>query len=176
MVPVTCACGSFPVRRRRVPDRCTLGTNPRKGCEIAGALDWFRADVDNPVTGEGPFGRIRIWPLMGGVTYTVGEQPVLVSFSVVAGPSFNSFDFKDEFLRRLPPGSQPDADIKTSFGVMPGVGVTWTVAPRVAIVGFGGYMWNEPAVVYTDQNGQVFQDRWKASAVVLTIGAVYSFF
>ena len=75
-----------------------------------------------------------------------------------------------------PPGSQPDADIKTSFGVMPGVGVTWTVAPRVAIVGFGGYMWNEPAVVYTDQNGQVFQDRWKASAVVLTIGAVYSFF
>jgi hypothetical protein len=151
--------------------------NPRKGWGVAGALNWFRADVDHPVTGDDTFAVIRIRPLMGGVAYTVGEQPVLVSFSIVAGPSFNSFKFDDEFIRTLPPGPvTPDLDIKTSFAVRPGVSVTWTVAPRVAIVGFGGYMWNEPDVVFTDQFGQEFRNQWKASAIVLSIGAVYSLF
>ena len=70
----------------------------------------------------------------------------------------------------------PDIDIETSFVVRPGVGLTWTLAPRVAIVGFGGYMWNRPGMVYRDQVGDDFRDEWKADAVVLNVGAVYSLF
>ncbi len=87
------------------------------------------------------------------VAYTIGEQPVLISFSVVAGPSFNDLDFDDDFLNSLPQGPRPDLDAKNSFAVRPGVGLTWTVAERVAIIGFGGYMFNRPDVVYHDVDG-----------------------
>ena len=149
--------------------------NPRKGWGIAGGLSWFRADVDNPVSG-GPLAKLRIRPLMGGVAYSIGEQPVLISFSAVAGPSFNDLDFDDDFLNTLPEGPRPELDAKNSFAVRPGVGITWTVASRVAIVGFGGYMFNRPDLVYRDASGQEYRDRWKADAIILSVGAVYSLF
>ena len=149
--------------------------NPRKGWGVAGGLSWFRADVDNPVSG-GPLAILRIRPLMGGVAYTIGEQPVLISFSVVAGPSFNDLDFDDDFLNTLPEGPRPELDAKNSFAARPGVGITWTVASRVAIVGFGGYMFNRPDVVYRDVSGQEYRNRWKADAIILSVGAVYSLF
>ena len=149
--------------------------NPRKGWGIAAGLSWFRANVDNPVS-DGPLAKLRIRPLMGGVAYTIGEQPVLISFSVVAGPSFNDLDFDDDFLNTLPEGPRPELDAKNSFAVRPGVGITWTIAPRVAIVGFGGYMFNRPDLVYRDASGQEYRDRWKADAIILSVGAVYSLF
>jgi hypothetical protein len=107
----------------------------------------------------------------------VGEQPILVSFSIVTGPSFNKLEFDDSFLRSLPPGSpQPELDASTSFALRPGVGVTWTVAPRVAVVGFGGYTVNRPDVFYRSPSGQEYRNRWKADAGLLSVGVVYSLF
>jgi hypothetical protein len=151
--------------------------NPRKGWGIAGGLSWFRADLDNPSGADGAFARLRVRPLMGGVAYTVGNQPVLVGFSVVTGPSFNDLDFDDDFVRTLPAGElTPELDIDNSFAVRPGVNVTVTVAPRVAIIGFGGYMFNRPGVIYRDSSGQEFRDRWKADAIIFSAGVVYSLF
>ena len=149
--------------------------NPKKGWGVAGGLSWFQANVENPI-GGGTLAKLRVRPLMGGVSYTIGEQPVLISFSVVAGPSFNSLEFDDDFLNRLPPGPQPSLDAKTSFVVRPGVGITWTVAPRVAIIGFGGYSINRPDLVYRDVNGIEYRNQWKADAILLSVGAVYSLF
>jgi hypothetical protein len=151
--------------------------NPKKGWGIAGGLSWFRAEIDNPAGGGGDFINLRVRPLMGGVAYTVGEQPVLVSFSIVAGPSFNKLEFDDDFLRSLPAGSaQPSLDADTSFAVRPGVSATWTLAPRVAVVGFGGYTINRPGVLYRSPSGDEFRNRWNADAVLLSIGMVYSLF
>ena len=151
--------------------------NPKRGWGVAGALNWFQADIDDPGNFQGDFVRIRIRPLMGGVAYTIGPDKLLTSFSIVAGPSFNSARFRDEFLNALPPGPvTPDIDIETSFVVRPGVSLTWTIAPRVAIVGFGGYMFNRPGIVYTDRFGTEFRNEWKADAIVLSVGAVYSLF
>jgi Outer membrane protein beta-barrel domain len=151
--------------------------NPKKGFGIAAALNWFRADVDNPSGATGDFARLRVRPLMGGVSYTVGNQPILVSFSAVTGPSFNDLDFRDEFLRTLPPGPfTPDLDIDNNWAYRVGVNVTYSIAPRVGIVGFGGYVWNRPDVIYRDQLGTEFRNPWKADAVVFSIGAVYSIF
>jgi hypothetical protein len=149
--------------------------NPKKGWGIAGGLSWFRANVDNPLSGD-QFLKLRVRPLMGGVAYTVGEQPVLISFSVVAGPSFNKLEFDEDFLNTLPAGPRPEIDAKTSFAVRPGVGLTWTVAPRVAIIGFAGYMFNRPDLVYRDMSGTEYRNRWKADAILLSVGAVYSLF
>jgi hypothetical protein len=150
--------------------------NPKKGWGVAAALNWFRADLDNPSGEDGPFARLRVRPLMAGVAYTIGNQPTLISFSIVIGPSFNDLDFEDDFLDRFPSGPRPELDAETSFAVRPGVSLTYTVAPRVAIIGFGGYMINRPDVVYTDVTGQEFRNRWKADSIVLSVGAVYSLF
>lgn len=150
--------------------------NPKKGWGPAGAFNWFRAGIDNPGTGDGPFADLRVRPLMAGIAYTIGNQPMLVSFSLVAGPSFNKLEFDDDFLDGTPAGPRPGLDADTSFAVRPGVGLTYTVAPRVAIIGFGGYMINRPDVTYRDVNGQEYRNRWKADSIVLSIGAVYSLF
>ena len=151
--------------------------NPRKGWGVAGGLSWFRADLDNPSGASGVFARLRVRPLMAGVAYTVGAQPVLVSVSVVAGPSFNDIDFDDDFVRTLPAGAlTPELDIDNSFAIRPGVNVTITIAPRVALIGFGGYMINRPGVIYRDSRGQEFRDRWKADGIIVSAGVVYSLF
>jgi hypothetical protein len=146
--------------------------NPHKGWGPAGALNWFRADLHDPSGGTGDFARLRVRPLMAGVSYTVGSNTVLTSFSIVGGPSFNKAEFHGSYAA----GSGESIDAENSIAVRPGVGVTWTVAPRVAIVGFGGYLINRPDVVYRNRFGQEVSDRWKADAVVLSVGAVYSLF
>jgi hypothetical protein len=146
--------------------------NPHKGLGPAGAFNWSRLDLHDPSGGTHDFARLRVRPLMGGVSYTVGRQPALISFSIVTGPSFNKAQFRGSFVAAA--GETMHAG--NSWAVRPGVGATWTVAPRVAIVGFGGYLINRPDIVYRNRFGQEFRDRWKADAVVLSVGAVYSLF
>ncbi len=35
-------------------------------------------------------------------------------------------------------------------------------------------MFNRPGIVYRDTIGNEFRDRWRADAVVITVGAIYS--
>jgi hypothetical protein len=146
--------------------------NPRKGWGPAAALNWFRADLNNPTGSGGEFAQLRAWPLMAGVAYSIERGRALTSFSIVAGPSFNRARFHKDFP--APGGSHIEAE--NSLAVRPGVGVTWTVAPRVAIVGFGGYLINRPDTVYRSPGGNEFVNQWKADSVVLSVGAVYSLF
>ncbi|MGB2714085.1 MAG: hypothetical protein WBC51_07895 [Vicinamibacterales bacterium] len=150
--------------------------NPRRGWGPAGAFNWFRADLENPSGESSDFARLRIRPVMAGVAYTIGSDRLLTSFSVVAGPSFNKIEFERSFIEGLPATSAPSIDVENSIAIRPGVNVTLTVAPRVAIVGFGGYLINRPDTVYRDQVGNEFRNRWKADSVVLSAGVVYSIF
>jgi hypothetical protein len=151
--------------------------NPRRGWGPAGAFNWFRADVRNPSGADGDFARLRVRPLMAGVAYSVGSGNVLTSFSLVAGPSFNSIDFEDAYLASLPQGSAtPAIDIENNIAFRPGVNVTVTVAPRVAIVGFGGYLFSRPDTFYRDHTGAEFRNQWKADSFVVSAGVVYSLF
>ena len=149
--------------------------NPRKGWGLAGALNWFNVDLEDPTGADGDFARLRTRPLMGGVAYSLQSGPVMTSFSIVAGPSFNRARFHDDFVARLPSGGV-SLDVDNSLAVRPGIGITWTVAPRAAIVGFGGYLINRPDVVYRDRFGNQLRDHWKADSIVLSVGAVYSLF
>lgn len=146
--------------------------NPRKGLGAAGAFNWFEADLHEPGGASGDFARLRVRPLMGGVSYTVGSGATLVSFSIVGGPSFN----RARFDRLYIPGSSESIEAGNSFAIRPGVGVTQTLARRVALVGFGGYLINRPDVVYRDRTGQETRDHWKADSLVVSVGIVYSVF
>jgi hypothetical protein len=148
--------------------------NPRRGWAPAGAFNWYRADLQDPAGGERDFARLRVRPLMAGIGYTIGPDRTLVNFSVVAGPSFNSAKFEGDFVSRQ--AGSPAIDADNSFAIRPGISVTQTVAPRVGIVGFAGYMINRPEVTYVDVTGRQFQEQWKADSVVLSVGVVYSIF
>ena len=146
--------------------------NPRVGWGPAGAFNWFKADLRNPDGGTGDFARLRVRPLMAGIAYTVSSGPVLTSFSIVGGPSFNKAEFRESYGGRVI--EYIDAD--NSWAIRPGVGAIWMVAPRVGVVGFAGYLVNRPEVTYRDRFGTAFNDRWKADSVVLSLGVVYSLF
>jgi hypothetical protein len=145
--------------------------NPKPGWGPAGAFNWFQADLSNP-EGAGDFARLTIRPLMAGAAYSTVQGRVLTSYSIVAGPSFNKARFSDGFVR----SGAASIDADTSFAVRPGVGVTYTLRERVALVGFGGYLINRPSIVYRASDGTEFRDRWSADAVVLSVGVVYSLF
>jgi hypothetical protein len=146
--------------------------NPRPGWGPAGALNWFEAELRNPGGGDADFAELRVRPLMAGVSYTVpAGTRTLVSFSIVAGPSFNRAKFDEDIVTA---GMTIDAE--NSLAVRPGVGVTWTVARRVAVVGFGGYLINRPDIVLTDGGGGEITQEWTADSIVLSVGLVYSLF
>jgi hypothetical protein len=146
--------------------------NPRPGWGPAGAFNWFNAELLDPQAGAGDFARLRMRPLMAGVSYSTVRGRLLTSYTIVAGPSFNRARFADDFVR----SSAASIDADTSFAVRPGVGLTYTLRERLALVGFGGYVVNRPSVVYRASDGTEFRDRWKADAVVLSVGIVYSVF
>lgn len=146
--------------------------NPRKGLGLAYGLNWFEADVSNPSGSAGEFARMRVRPVMLGGGYTFEAGRVKATLSVVGGPSFNRFRFHGSYVAR--PGESLEID--TSVAVRPALGVTVTVAPRVALIGTGGYVINRPNIVYRTASGQELHDRWKADAVVLSGGIVFSLF
>jgi hypothetical protein len=146
--------------------------NPKPGWGAAGAFNWIAAELTNPEAGSGDFARLRTRPLMAGVSYSTVRDRLLTSYSVVAGPSFNRARFSEGFVR----SAVASIDADTSFAVRPGVGLTYTLRERVAVVGFGGYLINRPSIVYRASDGTEFRDRWSADAVVLSVGVVYSLF
>jgi hypothetical protein len=149
-----------------------LRLNPRPGWGASGTFNWFNADLSNPSGSSGEFAELHIKPLLGGVSYAIEQGKVLTSFSLVGGPSFNSVSFDDVFTR----SSVAAIDVNNSFAVRAGVGVNYTLRSHVALVGFGGYLFDRPDVTYRDSSGREFHDQWHADAVVIAIGAVYSFF
>ena len=120
--------------------------NPRRGWRLATAFNWVNADLKDPGGGDGKFARMKIRPVMAGIGYTFGPDRTLFNVSVVGGPSFNSVDFHDEFIERI--SSTPTIDADNGFAIRPGFSVTQTLAPRVGLTAFTGYMFNRPRIVY----------------------------
>ena len=146
--------------------------NPRRGWRLATAFNWVTAEIKDPA-GGGKFARMQIRPLMAGIGYTFGPDRTLFNVSIVGGPSFNYVDFNDEYLERTTGAPTIDAD--HGYAIRPGFSVTQTLAPRVGLTAFTGYMFNRPGIVY--RNGTtVIEDRWKADSFVLSAGLVYSIF
>jgi hypothetical protein len=150
---------------------------PKKGLGLAGALNWFESDLEGDFVGvPGEIGRLRVRPLMAGVSYTFGER-LATTFSIVAGPSFNRLRLNDDADElSIVDDNEFEREVgKVSVAVRPGVGVSWALAPRFAIIGFGGYMFNRPKFTIRTPAGDV-ENRWSADALVLSAGVAVSLF
>jgi hypothetical protein len=141
----------------------TVRLNPGRGFGIAGALDWFDADLQDEI---GHVGTMRVRPVMVGVGYGIPTGRLHTALTLVAGPSFNR-------LRVARAGDE--AEIETSLAVRPGASLTYTIASRLALTGFAGYLINRPEILYRSGGIEV-RDRWRADATIISTGLVISLF
>jgi hypothetical protein len=89
-----------------------------------------------------------------------------VSVSVVTGPSLDSLDFVD--------GAQNDT-FEIGIVTRPGITVTQSLARRVGLVGFAGYLVHRRGAILGATNPPETND-WNVNAFVLSVAAVYSLF
>lgn len=141
----------------------TVRLNPGRGFGVAGALDWFDTDLQDEI---GVVGTMRVRTVMAGIGYGIPAGRLHTALTLVAGPSFNR-------LRITRPGD--DGEIETSFAVRPGISLTYTIASRVALTGFAGYLINRPEILYRS-GGTEIRDRWRADATIISTGLVISLF
>ena len=148
---------------------------PQEGFGFAGGFNWFAADVNGSSIGfDQQIGRMAIRGVMGGVGHTSRWGRTALTLSAMAGPMLNTLRLEDAVEDRVQVGGS-DVEHKFTLGGRIGAGVTYTVAPRVALTGFGGYMVNRPKFTF-QVDGTEVPTRWKTDSVVLSVGAIVSVF
>ena len=160
---------SFSPVIRNTPRR--LGWGPSFG------FSGFRGDIAAPVNGQSTtIGEIRIRPLMGGISYSIGDGPLRTSFSLVGGYAFTSA----KVTTALPSGTTASIDISDAWVVRPNVGFTYALTRRLAIVGSVGYVYTTPTITVTvnqqDQAPRRFSGTFRSDHVSVTVGTAVSIF
>jgi hypothetical protein len=143
-----------------------LRLNPGKGWGLAGALDWFDADLAGSMDGVGT---VQIRPLMGGVGYGWHTGRLWSSVSVVGGPAFSRMRLNDSARDRF----QLIKSQRITAAIRPGASVTFDVAPRVGLTAFAGYLFNRPHFTLSTA-GTDFKTSWSADASIFSVGIVFS--
>ena len=154
---------------RNTPRR--LGWGPSFG------LSGYTGDIVAPVNGQKTtIGEIRIRPLMGGISYSIGGGPLRTSFSLVGGYAFASATI----TTALPPGTAASIDITDAWVVRPNVGLTYALTRRLAIIGSVGYVYTNPTITITinqqDQGPRRLSGTFRSDYVSITVGTAVSIF
>jgi hypothetical protein len=154
---------------RNTPRR--LGWGPSFG------LSGYKGNIVAPVNGQKTtIGEIRIRPLMGGISYSIGNGPLRTSFSLVGGYAFTSA----KVTTALPSGTSASIDITDAWVVRPNVGLTYALTRRLAIIGSVGYVYTSPTITITvnqpDQAPRRFSGTFRSDYVSITVGTAVSIF
>ena len=149
---------------------------PRSGWGFAGGLSWFGITVDAATFAgvPGRLGRLNVRPLMGGAGYTVLRGRAATTFSVVGGPSINTLHLDGAIRDRVSQVGQSKVGV-WGLAVRPGVSLTYTVAKRLDLVGFGGYIVNRPKITLRTPAGDI-EGRWKTDSVIVNAGVALRLF
>lgn len=142
--------------------------NPGKGWGLAGALDWFNADLGGSFEGVG---RTEVRPVMGGVGYGFNKGPVWTSLSVVGGPAINRIRLNDSAKDEY----QIVKSQRITFAVRPGASITYGLTSRVGLTAFAGYLFNRPHYTLHTSAGDI-KTSWSTDAAIFSVGVVYSIF
>ena len=130
--------------------RSTPGLHPAFG------LNWVMADLEmNMTTGDGAVGRLRLRPLMAGVSYTWIAGTFSVSPRLIAGYSFNRFRGPESVSAR------------DSFVTKAELQIWRDLTPRIGVLGSVGYLFARPEVSGRTVN---------ADAIRAQVGIAYAIF
>jgi hypothetical protein len=124
-----------------------------------------------------PFGRIVLRPVMLGLAYTDVRGRLAVSPSLVAGPALATLDIDATLEDRYAvEGNGFERHVgRLAPAVRAGVNATFALAPRLALSGFGGYLWSRPSFTLSTPAG-VVRRHIRADAAILDVGVVVSLF
>ena len=140
--------------------------NPGAGWGLAGALDWFNADLGGSFDGVG---RTEVRPIMGGVGYGFRKSRVWSSVSVVGGPAINRIRLNDSARDNY----QIVKSQRITLAIRPGASVTYNVLPRVGLTAFAGYLFNRPHYTLRTGAGDI-RTRWTTDSTIVSAGVVFS--
>jgi hypothetical protein len=156
----------------------TIGRVPRPGWSVALALNWVEADVNGGFAGlDARLGRLNARPFMGGIGYTAMWGPFSINPSIVAGPSWNTFEIDDAHTGAFAVGGD-DFDTEASvisFAVRPGISATYAITPRFGVTAFAGYLFNRPEFKVRGPLGETSTE-WKADGLSVSAGIVVPVF
>ncbi len=140
------------------------------GLGVAIGLGWFHTDWHPASNGGMQAGRLKIRPLMGGVSYGLGTERSSLSLSLVGGVALNS--------------ARPDAVTNTtavllgvdnSLVARPGVSLWLDAGRRFAINLAGGYVMTRPRVTVLE-DGRTLKRRLRADTAQINAGLAYKLF
>jgi hypothetical protein len=139
------------------------GLAPAPGFGPTLGFGWYQGDLTlSGISGDREVGRLRVRPLMAGV-------------SINAGISFNSIRLNDQYRTFFGPGTEVSVDASNSFAVRPQIRFEYAVARKVGIYTSLGYFFTEFDNVIETPIGR-FENEWDASSFNIFVGAmVYPF-
>jgi hyperosmotically inducible protein len=142
-----------------------LGSGPGLGLTLG--FGWFSTDV---ASGVSRLGRLRIRPVMAGLAYTLGDDRVSASLSLVGGVAFNSLSQQHRSA-----GPVWALDVSDSFAWRPGVSLWVDLSRRTALNVSAGYLVTRPRLSVLDDD-RVQPRAFRGDAVILSTGVAYKLF
>ena len=145
-----------------------LGTG--RGLGVTVGFSWFEAGLLSETSG-GPLGRIKVRPVMGGISYTLTDQARrALSLSLVGGMAFNSFTLEESSAR-----DGLALEVDNSAALRPGVSLWYDLNGRLALNLFGGYVITRPRITFLE-GGRFVKRPVRADTAVVNIGVAYKVF
>ena len=138
-----------------------------RGLGVSLGFGWFGADLS---AGSSLAGQVRVRPVMAGLAYTLGDDRLSASLSLVGGRAFNSLSG--------PQRSEGPAwalDVRDSVAWRPGVSLWLDVSRRTALHLSAGYLMTSPRLTVLD-NGLMKTRTLRADTTILNTGMVYKLF
>lgn len=149
-----------------------FGLAPQTGLAPTIGFGWYNADLRLPgVSGDREVGRLRVRPLMAGISYTKVSGRLATGVSVNAGISFNSIKLDGAYPGFFGPNAVVRVDASNSFAVRPQVRVEYSVARKVGVFSSLGYFHSNFDSVIETPAGR-FENEWDASSINLFVGVM----
>lgn len=148
----------------------------RAGWGAAIEFNWFDTDITSSIGGEqAPMGRLRVRPILAGISYRVPSRAVSVSLSLLGGYAFTTADSDEqdrEGLRSRLGIAVTSVEADNSLAFSAGVSISYSLSSRISLVGSAGYVLTRPKVTVVTNLGRETVT-WKADSVILKIGVAH---
>lgn len=149
-----------------------FGLAPQTGLAPTIGFGWYNADLRLPgVSGDREVGRLRVRPLMAGISYTIVTGRLATGLSLNAGISFNSIKLDDAYRTSFGPNADVEVDASHSFAVRPQVRVEYSLARKVGVFSSLGYFYTDFDNVIETPAGR-FENEWDARSVNFFVGVM----
>lgn len=157
----------------RLDNNITVGPMVRlgvgRGFGVGVGFSWFRTDLSS--ADDETLGRVTLRPVMGGVNYTLNDRTRwALGLSMVAGVSFNKFDFEASTVR-----DGLALAVDNSFAMRPGASLWYDIDSRTAFNVFVGYMFTRPGMTFLE-GGQFVRRSVRADAAMFSVGLAWKLF